>query len=75
MGVSVEGAEQLKRINHLRSVPAAVRFISAEPLLLFNIGQAYRLMGNCKQAILSYATVTDTRTGDPYLIPGLRMFR
>jgi protein gp37 len=33
MGVSVEGPEQLKRIDHLRSVPAAVRFISAEPLL------------------------------------------
>ena len=28
--------------------------ISAEPLLLFNIGQAYRLEGDCKQAILSY---------------------
>ena len=25
--------------------------------------------------ILSYATVTDRRTGDPYLIPGLTMFR
>jgi protein gp37 len=33
MGVSVEDAEQLKRVAHLRSVPAAVRFISAEPLL------------------------------------------
>lgn len=33
MGVSVEGPEQLKRIDHLRSVPAAVRFLSAEPLL------------------------------------------
>jgi Protein of unknown function (DUF5131) len=33
MGVSVEGPEQLKRIDHLRSVPAAVRFISTEPLL------------------------------------------
>jgi protein gp37 len=33
MGVSVETGEQLKRIDHLRSVPATVRFISAEPLL------------------------------------------
>jgi protein gp37 len=33
MGVSVETQAQLKRIDHLRSVPAAVRFISAEPLL------------------------------------------
>jgi protein gp37 len=33
MGVSVENAEQLSRIDDLRQVPAAVRFISAEPLL------------------------------------------
>ena len=33
MGVSVESSRYTFRINHLRSVPAAVRFISAEPLL------------------------------------------
>ena len=33
MGVSVESQRCTFRINHLRSVPAAVRFISAEPLL------------------------------------------
>lgn len=33
MGVSVESARYRFRIDHLRQVPAAVRFISAEPLL------------------------------------------
>jgi protein gp37 len=33
MGVSVEGARYRFRIDHLRQVDAAVRFISAEPLL------------------------------------------
>ncbi|MFK3981292.1 DUF5131 family protein [Micromonospora sp. NPDC050397] len=33
MGVSVEDSSQLSRIDHLRAVPAAVRFVSAEPLL------------------------------------------
>jgi protein gp37 len=33
MGVSVESARYLFRVDHLRSVPAAVKFISAEPLL------------------------------------------
>lgn len=33
MGVSVESAAYVWRINYLRRVPAAVRFISAEPLL------------------------------------------
>lgn len=33
MGVSVEDAEQSWRADRLREVPAAVRFISAEPLL------------------------------------------
>lgn len=33
MGVSVEDGSQLRRIDDLRQVPAAVRFISAEPLL------------------------------------------
>ncbi|UUV32975.1 phage Gp37/Gp68 family protein [Amycolatopsis roodepoortensis] len=33
MGVSVEDESQLYRVDHLREVPAAVRFISAEPLL------------------------------------------
>lgn len=33
MGVSVENANYVGRIDHLRSVPAAVRFLSCEPLL------------------------------------------
>jgi protein gp37 len=33
VGVSVETADQLHRVDRLRPVPAAVRFISAEPLL------------------------------------------
>jgi len=33
MGVSVESPRYLFRIDHLRTVPAAVRFVSAEPLL------------------------------------------
>ncbi|RZT75508.1 protein gp37 [Pseudonocardia sediminis] len=33
VGVSVESAEQLARIQDLTAVPAAVRFVSAEPLL------------------------------------------
>ncbi len=33
MGVSVENEAHLDRVDHLREVPAAVRFISAEPLL------------------------------------------
>ena len=33
MGVSVEHAAQLRRVEHLRDTPAQVRFLSAEPLL------------------------------------------
>ena len=33
MGVSVENADALPRVDHLREVPAAVRFLSCEPLL------------------------------------------
>ena len=33
MGVSVESAEHLDRIEHLRGTMAAVRFLSLEPLL------------------------------------------
>lgn len=33
VGVSVEDASQLCRVDELRQVPAAVRFVSAEPLL------------------------------------------
>jgi protein gp37 len=33
LGVSVEDATQLQRIAHLRDVPAAVRFLSCEPLI------------------------------------------
>lgn len=33
MGVSVEDADVVNRIDHLRATPAAVRFLSCEPLL------------------------------------------
>ncbi len=33
MGVTVENADHADRIDHLRSVPSAVRFLSLEPLL------------------------------------------
>jgi protein gp37 len=33
MGVSVESPEFMRRIDHLITVPAAVRFLSVEPLL------------------------------------------
>src|SRR5580704_4348526 len=33
LGVSIEDGAQLQRIDHLRDVPAAVRFLSCEPLL------------------------------------------
>lgn len=33
MGVSVENWDVLNRVDHLRTVPAAVRFLSCEPLL------------------------------------------
>lgn len=33
MGVSVENADVLSRVDHLREVPAPVRFLSCEPLL------------------------------------------
>ena len=33
MGVSVEAPDQLYRVEDLRAVPAAVRFLSCEPLL------------------------------------------
>lgn len=33
MGVSVESSDVVDRVNYLRSVPAAVRFLSCEPLL------------------------------------------
>src|SRR5664279_209263 len=33
LGVSVEDAEHLYRVDHLRAVAAAVRFLSCEPLL------------------------------------------
>lgn len=33
MGVSVEDSRVLRRVDHLRQVPAAVRFLSCEPLI------------------------------------------
>lgn len=33
MGVSVESSDHLDRVDHLREVPSAVRFLSCEPLL------------------------------------------
>jgi protein gp37 len=33
LGTSVENADVVNRIDHLRSIPAAIRFISFEPLI------------------------------------------
>jgi protein gp37 len=33
MGVSVESVKVMRRVDHLREVPAAVRFLSCEPML------------------------------------------
>lgn len=33
MGVSVESEDEVQRIDHLRDVPAVVRFLSLEPLI------------------------------------------
>lgn len=33
LGVSIENADHLYRVDHLRQVPAAVRFLSCEPLI------------------------------------------
>jgi protein gp37 len=33
MGTSVENAEQVARVEHLRAIPAHIRFLSVEPLL------------------------------------------
>jgi protein gp37 len=33
MGVSVESEDEIQRIDHLRAAPAAVRFLSLEPLI------------------------------------------
>ena len=33
MGVSVENADALPRVDHLREVPSTVRFLSCEPLI------------------------------------------
>ncbi len=47
MGVSVENAAQLRRVEDLRATPAKVRFLSAEPLLgpLFTAAAALSLDG------------------------------
>src|SRR6185503_16193536 len=51
--------EGLKRYN-LAEYPDAIKawkeayLLSKKPLLLFNIGQAYRLSGDCKQAMIFY---------------------
>jgi protein gp37 len=45
MGVSVENAEAMYRIEDLKAVPTSVRFLSAEPLIGPLIGLADRLDG------------------------------
>lgn len=45
LGVSVESAEYLYRISHLREIPAAVRFISYEPALELVDFQAQLALG------------------------------
>jgi protein gp37 len=69
MGVSVEDATQLKRVDLLRSVPAAVRFVSAEPLL----GPLDRLdLAGIHWLIAGGESGAHARPVDPHWIRSLR---
>jgi hypothetical protein len=52
----------------IRAFEESYRLIQ-EPLLLFNIGQAYRLMGNCEKA-LDYYQRYRSRVGEKEPVPG-----
>jgi protein gp37 len=49
LGVSVESRDYLGRIDHLRKTPAAVRFLSLEPLLEDLGGLSQYLMDRCPE--------------------------
>ena len=69
MGVSVEDESQLDRVDHLRTVPAAVRFVSAEPLLgpLDRIG-----LSGIDWLIAGGESGVDARPMDPAWVRALR---
>ncbi|MFI6758804.1 DUF5131 family protein [Micromonospora sp. NPDC050417] len=69
MGVSVESEDELSRVDHLRTVPAAVRFISAEPLLgqLDNIN-----LNDIHWLIAGGESGQGARPVDPEWVRGLR---
>ena len=69
MGVSVEDESQLDRVDHLRTVPAAVRFVSAEPLL----GPLDRIdLSGIDWLIAGGESGVDARPMDPAWVRALR---
>ena len=68
-GVSVEDAQRTSRIDHLRAAPAAVRFLSIEPL----IGPLGRLdLGGIHWAILGGESGPGARPLDPAWVRDVR---
>lgn len=69
MGVSVESEDYLWRIDHLRRTPAAVRFLSLEPLL----GPLGKLnLGGMHWAIAGGESGPNARTVDPDWVRSIR---
>ena len=69
IGVSVEDTSQHARVDHLRAVPAVVRFISAEPLL----GPLHRLdLTGIDWLIAGGESGRDARPVDPAWVRDLR---
>lgn len=61
MGVSVEDATQLRRVDDLRETPAKVRFLSAEPLL----GPLFPPEASLDPGGFSRVRVSDSDATDP----------
>ena len=69
MGVSVEDDRVLARIDHLREVPAAIRFLSLEPL----IGPLKNLnLGGIDWAIVGGESGPGARTMRPVWVDAIR---
>ncbi|MFE5835844.1 DUF5131 family protein [Arthrobacter sp. NPDC056493] len=69
MGVSVENQDVVNRIDHLRQVPAAVRFLSCEPL----IGPIERLnLGGIHWVIAGGESGPNHRPMDPHWVESIR---
>jgi protein gp37 len=69
MGVSVENEDYTYRIEHLRSVPAAIRFLSVEPLL----GPILNLpLANIDWVIVGGESGPNARAVDPSWVRSIR---